>query len=46
MEPNKSVEVPGENGETYTPGQRIILKILQFGAWTVAFIAMMYVMHS
>jgi hypothetical protein len=46
MEPNKPVEVPEESGETYTPGQRAILKILQLGAWTAAFTAMIYVMHS
>lgn len=46
MEPNKPVEMPEESGETYTPGQRALLKFLQWGAWTAAFVAMLYVMHS
>lgn len=46
MEPNKPVEMPEESGETYTPGQKAILKILRLGAWTAVFTAMLYAMRS
>lgn len=46
MEPNKSVNSMEENKDTYTPGQKVILSLLRLGAWTAAFIAMLYIMHS
>ncbi|MDU2065077.1 MAG: hypothetical protein E6713_09545 [Sporomusaceae bacterium] len=46
MEPNKQLDMSEEVKETYTPGQQAVLKILQWGAWTLAFAAMLYVMHS
>jgi hypothetical protein len=46
MEPNKPIEAPEDGGETYTPRQRAILKILKLGAWTASFTAMLYVMRS
>jgi len=46
MEPNKPVEIPEESETIYTPGQRALLQILQWGAWTAVFVAMMYIMHA
>lgn len=46
MEPDKQADVPEENGDTYTPLQRFALKIMRWGAWISAFVAMMIVMHS
>lgn len=46
MEPNKPVDMPEESEVIYTPGQRTVLQILQWGAWTAAFAAMLYVMHA
>lgn len=46
MEPNKPVDIPEATSDTYTPLQWRILKLMQWGAWTAAFIAMMYVMDS
>lgn len=46
MDPNKPVEVQEENEEIYTPGQRAVLRLLQWGAWTAALTAILYVMHS
>lgn len=46
MEPNKPADMPEENGDTYTPGQKAVLQWLCWGAWTAAFIAMLYIMHS
>lgn len=46
MEPNKPVDMPEETRTTYTPGQQAILKLLQWGAWTAAFVAMLNVMHA
>lgn len=46
MEPNKPADMPEESEEVYTPGQRVILQILRWGAWIAAFMAMVYVMHA
>jgi len=46
MEPNKPADVPEEMKETYTPGQQAILKLLQWGAWTAVFVAILNVMHA
>lgn len=46
MEPNKPVEIQEEKEEIYTPGQRFILKIFQWGAWTAGFVALMSFLHS
>ncbi len=40
--PEASVE---DKTSEFTPGQTIILKMLRLGAWTAAFVAMMYGMH-
>ncbi|CUH95020.1 putative membrane protein [Propionispora sp. 2/2-37] len=45
MEPDGPADRPEEGGAIYTPGQRVVLQILQWGAWTAAFSAMLYVMH-
>lgn len=46
MEPNKPVDMPEETKEIYTPGQQVILKLLQWAAWTAAFVAILNIMHS
>ena len=46
MEHNKPVDMPEDTKATYTPGQQAILKLLQWGAWTAAFVAMLNVMHA
>ena len=46
MEPNKQADIPEETTVTYTPGQQAILRLLQWGAWTAAFVAMLDVMHG
>ncbi len=46
MEPNKPVEIPEESVTIYTPGQRALLRILQWGAWGAVFVAMLYIMHA
>lgn len=46
MEPNKPVEIPEASETIYTPGQRALLQILQWGAWAAVFVAMMYIMHA
>lgn len=47
MEPNKPDDMPAEGGEVvYTLGQRAILQILRWGAWTAAFSAVLYIMHA
>ncbi|MCM0759543.1 hypothetical protein M7775_13375 [Sporomusa sphaeroides DSM 2875] len=45
MEQNKPELPEAGNTETYTPGQKIVLKVLKWGAWTVSAVAMVYVMH-
>ena len=35
-----------ETKEIYAPGQQAILKLLQWGAWTAAFVAILNIMHS
>lgn len=46
MEPNKPVDMPEGTKATYTPGQQAILKLLQWGAWTAVFVAMLNIMHA
>lgn len=46
MESDKRVDVPDEAEQIYTPGQQVILKLLQWGAWTAIIMVMLYVMHS
>lgn len=46
MEPNKPADMPEETKATYTPGQQAIINLLQWGAWTAAFVAMLDVMHA
>lgn len=46
MEPNKPADILEETKPTYTPGQQAILKLLQWGAWTAAFVAMLKLMHA
>lgn len=46
MEPNKPAELPEEDGDTYTPGQKAILDLLQWGAWTAAFVALLFFINS
>lgn len=46
MEPNKPADMPEESGEVYTPGQRVLLQVLRWGAWSAAFTAMLYIMHA
>jgi hypothetical protein len=45
MAADKPADSEENNAPAYTPGQQSILKFLRWGAWTAAFIAMMYVMH-
>ena len=46
MEPNRPLDMPEETKGTYTPGQQAVLKLVQWGAGTVAFVAMLDVIHS
>ena len=46
MEPNKESDIPEAAGDTYTPWQQFVLKVMRLGAWTAAFVAMMVAMHS
>ena len=46
LEPNKPMDESKETTESFTPGQQAFLGFLQWGAWTTAFVALLYVMHS
>lgn len=46
MEPKRQADTPEEFEETYTSTQRVILRLLQWGAWTASFVAMLYFMRS
>lgn len=46
MEPRKSAELTKENDDAYTPGQKAILNLLQWVAWTVAFVALLFFIKS
>ncbi|SMC44364.1 hypothetical protein [Sporomusa malonica] len=45
MEQNKPELPKAGDTETYTPGQKIILKVLKWGARIVSAVAIAYVMH-
>ncbi|SDD66181.1 hypothetical protein [Sporomusa acidovorans] len=45
MEQHKQDLPTGDNQETYTPWQNLILKLLKWGAWTASAVAMVYAMH-
>lgn len=46
MEQNKPELPETEIVETYTPWQKVVLKLLKFGAWVAIAMAMAYAMHS
>ncbi len=46
MESNKPANFPEVPLEEYRSWQKTVIKFLQWGAWTAAFMAMLYVMHS
>lgn len=45
MEQNKTDLPENENTELYTPGQRIVLTLLKWVAWTASAVAMVYAMQ-
>jgi hypothetical protein len=46
MENNKPPEITEGSIEEYTPWQKGVLTLLQWGAWGTAFMAIAMIMHS
>lgn len=46
MENNKQPQITESNVEEYTPLQRTVLTLLQWGAWGTAFMAVAMILRS